>query len=119
MFALTQILVSALVGAIASFVALWLYRRWAKDAAPRPVDAVLIALVVGISILLWREAGNTPTLNDDPIPVVSPNDVLCPVVTYMCLGILAGFRSNLQGTHWARLRALLTLVSLVVNVATI
>ena len=119
MFSLTQILVSSLVGAIASLVALWLYGRWAKDAAPRPVDAVLIALVVGISILLWREAGNSPTLNNDPIPVVSPNDVLCPIVTYVCLGILAGFRSTLMGPDWNRIRALLTLVSLVVNVATI
>jgi hypothetical protein len=83
------------------------------------VDAVLIALVVGVSILLWREAGNTPALNDDPIPVVSPNDVLCPIVTYVCLGVTAGFRSNMLGKHWARVRALLTLVSLVVNVATI
>src|ERR1700736_2549362 len=96
MFAVTQILVSALVGAIASFVALWLYARWAKNAAPRLIDAVLMALIVSISILLWREAGNAPILNDDPIPVVSPNDVLCPVVTYVCLGILAGFRSTLQ-----------------------
>jgi hypothetical protein len=51
--------------------------------------------------------------------VVSPNDILCPVVTYMCLGILAGFRSSIRGIHWPRIRALLTLVSLVVNVATI
>lgn len=118
-FSLTQILVSALVGGVASSIAMWLYGRGAKDAAPHPVDAVLMALVVGISILLWRVAANTPTLNDDPIPVVSPNDVLCPVITYVCLGILAGFRSTLQGRDWNRIRALLTLVSLVVNVATI
>jgi hypothetical protein len=119
MFSLTQILVSALVGALASVVALWLYCRLAKDAALRPVDAVLMAVVVGISILLWREAGNTPPLNDDPIPVVSPNDVLCPIVTYVCLSVLAGFRSRIQRPNWPRVRAVLTLVSLVVNIATI
>jgi len=119
MFSLTQILVSTLVGSIASLVVLWLYSRSTKDAALRPVDAVLAAIVVGISILLWREAGNTPALNDDPIPVVSPNDVLCPVVTYVCLGILAGFRSSIVGAPWPRIRAVLTLVSLVVNVVTI
>ena len=119
MFSLTEILVSTLVGSVASFVALWLYGRWARDAAPRKGDAVLMSIVVGVSILLWREAGNTPILNDDLIPVVSPNDVLCPVVSYVCLGILAGLRSSIQGPDWARVRALLTLVSLVVNVATI
>jgi peptidoglycan/LPS O-acetylase OafA/YrhL len=118
-FSLIQILVSALVGVIASFVMLWLYGRWARNTAPRRIDAVLIAIVVGISILLWREAGNTATLNDDPIPLVSPNDVLCPVITYLCLSVLAGFRSNIQGPNWPRIRALLTLLSLVVNVATI
>src|SRR5260221_1666089 len=119
MFSLTQILVSTLAGSIASLVVLWLYSRSAKDARLLPVDIALAAIVVGISILLWREAGNTPMLNDDPIPVVSPNDVLCPVVTYVCLGIMAAFRSNMQGFHLARVRALLTLVSLVVNVVTI
>ena len=119
MFSLTQILLSTLVGGAASFVALWLYSRWAGDYELRPTNTVLISIVVGFSILLWREAGNTPTLNDDQIPVVSPNDVLCPVVTYVCLGILAGLRSKIQGPHWARIRALLTLVSLVVNVVTI
>ena len=119
MFSLTQILVSALVGGIASFVTVWLYGRWARNTAPRRTDAVLLAVVVGISILLWREAGNTAALNDDPIPLVSPNDVLCPVITYVCLSVLAGFRSNIQGPDWLRLRALLTLVSLFVNVATI
>src|SRR6266566_3039710 len=29
---------------------------------------------------------------------VIPNDVLCPVVTYVCLSVLAGFRSNIQGS---------------------
>ena len=119
MFSLTQVLISTLVGSIASLVVLWLYSRSAKDARLLPVDIALAAIVVGISILLWREAGNTPMLNDDPIPVVSPNDVICPVVTYVCLGVMAAFRSNTQGIHWARVRALLTLVSQVVNVVTI
>jgi hypothetical protein len=116
---LIQVGVAALVGGVVSVIVLWLYSRWDKAAALRPADAVLIALVVGLSILVYREAANTPTLNDDPVPVVSPNDVLCPVVTYVALGILAGFRSSIQGAHWERLRALLTLVSLVVNVGTI
>ena len=85
----------------------------------RATDALLTAAVVGASILLWREAANTQALNDDPIPVVSPNDVLCPVVTYVSLGILAAYRAIVPEPHWPRVRALLTLASLVVNVVTI
>ena len=42
------------------------------------VDGLLISVVVGLSVLMWRSAGNTGALNNDPIPAVSPNDVLCP-----------------------------------------
>jgi hypothetical protein len=47
------------------------------------VDCLLVAVVVGISVIVWRSAGNTDALNNDTIPVVSPNDVLCPLVTYL------------------------------------
>jgi hypothetical protein len=119
MFSATQILLSAAVGAVASLVALALYGRWAKEAAFAWAEATGIAVIVGLSILLWRAAGNTPALNEDPIPLVSPNDVLCPVLTYVCLGLGAGLRRPVQRPDWPRVRALLTIVSFVVNVVTI
>jgi hypothetical protein len=117
-FSLTQVAISTIVGAIVAYVMVVAYARWVKVEIPT-ADALLLAVTVGVSILLWREAGNTQLLNDDPIPVVSPNDVLSPVVTYVCLGMLAAFRTSIDGPHWPRLRALLTLVSLVVNIVTI
>lgn len=113
-----QIAVSTVVGIVASAIVLAAYARLSK-APLNLVDTLLISLSVGVSILLWREAGNTPSLNDDPIPVVSPNDVLCPVVTYICLGLLAAFRPALRTADWPRVRAVLTLLSLVVNIVTI
>jgi hypothetical protein len=114
----TQIALSAIVGFVASAIVVVVYARWSKTNIGL-VDTVLISATVGLSILLWREAGNTPSLNDDPIPVVSPNDVLCPVLTYVCLGLLAAFRNSVRTEQWPRLRALLTMVSLVVNIVTI
>jgi hypothetical protein len=119
MFSLTQVLISALSGVVLSLVILTLYGRWVKDNAMGRADVVLIAIAVGLSILLWREAGNTALLNEDPIPLVSPNDVVCPVITYVSLSVLAGLRATLQRPDWPRVRACLTLLSLVVNVATI
>ena len=118
MFSLTQVLISTAVGGVLAFIVVVAYARWAKISITM-VDSVLIATTVAFSILLWREAGNAPSLNDDPIPVVSPNDVLCPVITYVCLGMLGAFRTSIAGPHWPRLRAVLTLLSLVVNVVTI
>ena len=118
MFSHTQIAISAVVGLVASAIVVVAYARWTR----KPVsltDTLLISVTVGVSILLWREAGNTTALNDDPIPVVSPNDVLSPVLTYVSLGLLAAFRSSVRTSQWPRLRAVLTLLSLVVNIVTI
>ena len=120
MFSLAQIVTSAVVGLVASAVVLLTYVRIAKTDGSS-VDRLLwtLPLVVGLSILGWRAAANTPALNDDPIAFVSPNDVLCPVVTYVTLGVYAGIVGARGRAGWASMRALLTIVSLVVNVVTI
>ena len=118
MFSHTQIAISAVVGLVASAIVVAASARWTRTPIS-VTDTLLISLTVGVSILLWREAGNTAALNDDPIPVVSPNDVLSPVLTYVCLGLLAAFRPSVRTSEWPRLRAVLTLVSLVVNIVTI
>ena len=83
------------------------------------VDCLLVAVVVGISVIVWRSAGNTGALNNDPIPPVSPNDVLCPLVTYLFVGFSAAFRHPVDAIRFEQARVLLTLVSFVVNVVTI
>ena len=83
------------------------------------VDCLLVAVVVGISVIVWRSAGNTGALNNDPIPPVSPNDVLCPLVTYLFVGFYAAFRPPADPIRIEQARVLLTLVSFVVNVVTI
>src|SRR5260370_42674933 len=80
------------------------------------VDCLLISVVVGISVIVWRSAGNTGALNNDTIPVVSPNDVLCPLVTYLFIGFYAAFRPPLDAMRFEQVRVLLTLGSFIVNV---
>ena len=119
MFSPGQIIVSAVVGAVVSLAILLAHARWSKNPSPPPSEAVLVAVVVGLSILFWRLAGNVDQLNADPIPLVSPNDVLCPVVTYVFLGLYDGLRGAASHPSWPWIRATLTLVSFVVNVVTI
>lgn len=83
------------------------------------VDGLLISAVVGLSVLVWRAAGNTSALNNDPIPAVSPNDVLTPLVTYLFVGFYAAFRRPLDSRGFEQARVLLALVSFVVNMITI
>ena len=117
MFSLTSIAASAAVMAVASGLLLFVWRKDTREGTAAGVIAP--ALVAGLSVLVYRAAGNTGILNEDPVPAVSPNDVLCPVVTYAALGMYAAFRTPSDHADWERRRAALTLVSLVVNIVTI
>jgi hypothetical protein len=119
MFSIQQIVFSAVVGAIVSVVVLYLDTRFARHAAFNGRGGVALSLLVGVSILVFRLGANVQQLNDDPIPLASPNDLLCPIVTYVVLSVYAGLRYGRDATTFARDRALLSLVSLAVNIVTI
>lgn len=109
-------LTSAITAGVALLVLLMLRTRWQAGSL---VDGVLVAIVAGLSVLVWRSVGNTGALNNDPIPGVSPNDVLCPLVTYLFLGFYTAFRRPADPVHFEQVRVGLAVVSLVVNVVTI
>ena len=109
-------LTAAITAAVAALVLVAL--RW-RFKTLSLVDCLLIALVVGVSVMVWRSAGNTGALNNDPIPPVSPNDVLCPLVSYLFIGFYAAFWRPADAMRFEQIRVLLTLVSFVVNVVTI
>jgi hypothetical protein len=116
-FSLAHIaLTAAITAGVAGLLLVVLRLRLTKLS---PLDCVLVALVTGLSVLVWRSAGNTEALNLDPIPAVSPNDVITPLVTYLFIGFYAAFRRPLDTIHFEQVRVLLTLVSFIVNVVTI
>src|SRR5437764_550298 len=116
-FPLVHIALTAAITAGLSLLLLVLLSRRFKALVL--FDCLLVALVAGLSVLVWREAGNTGALNNDPIPAVSPNDVLCPLVTYLFVGFYAAFRRPADPIRFEQARVLLALVSFVVNVVTI
>jgi hypothetical protein len=116
-FPLAHIALTAAITAGAALLVLLALR--ARFKALPLVDCLLVAVVAGISVIVWRSAGNTGALNNDPIPPVSPNDVLCPLVTYLFVGFYAAFRRPADPISFEQARVLLTLVSFVVNVVTI
>jgi len=117
MFPFWQIANSAGIATIASFVVLLLWRT--RSPMNLIWTMALPALMVGLTVLLWRSVGNLTQLNDDLVPGVSPNDILCPVVTYTILGCYFGLRGKTDPTRWERIRAVLVVISLLVNVITI
>src|SRR5438876_11137061 len=117
MFPFWQIANSTWIAALISVVLLLVWRRRSPMSAIW--DVLVPAVLVGLSILIWRTVGNLAQLNDDLVPGFSPNDLLCPVITYTLLGCYGGIRSPADMRRWERVRAVLTLVSLLVNVVTI
>lgn len=116
-FPLAHIALTTAITAGAALVVLLILRARFREL--RIADCLLVALVAGMSVLVWRSVGNTGALNDDPIPGVSPNDVLCPLVTYLFLGFYIAFRRPADPLHFEQIRIWLTLVSFAVNVITI
>jgi hypothetical protein len=113
-FPLWWIALTAVIAASVSFAVV----RWRfKELSIR--ETALAALVVGLSVFAWRLSANVPQFNDDPIAGLSPNDLLCPVITYICLGMYAAFQPPTNPARWAQARALLTIVAFVVNVLVI
>jgi hypothetical protein len=70
-------------------------------------------------VLAWRSFANVALLNNDPIPPVSPNDALSPIVTSVALGWYAAFRAPRDAARWEQERVLLALVAFVVNIVTV
>ena len=104
-FPLAHIALTAAITAGVSLLVLVLLSRRFKTLPL--LDCLLVALVAGLSVLMWRSVGNTGALNNDPVPAVSPNDVLCPLVTYLFVGFYAAFRRPLDAARFEQARVLL------------
>jgi hypothetical protein len=80
---------------------------------------VLLTIAVGVSVLAGRLSCNVPVLNEDPIAGFSPNDFICPMLTFVLLEVFVGFRPLERPTNWPFVRSLLVIASFAVNVLTI
>jgi hypothetical protein len=119
--ALTSLVTAVLTAALAG--ATMVLRRTDSSTSERSqrtgqiLDALVIGLAAGLGVLLWRLGANIPTLNDDPIPGVSPADVLSGPVAFVAVGVYTGLRG--ATARWTSAQALAAVVALVVNIVTI
>lgn len=115
-FPFWRIVLDAAVAFIASLGLLVTLRKQFKIPLK---EAAIMAGTAGLSVLIWRSFANTPTLNNDPIPPISPNDTLSPVIAYVALGMTAAFSRPHDEARWARARVVLAFLVFVVNVVTV
>ena len=115
-FPFWRIVLDAVVTFLASLGLMVALRKQFKMSL---TEAAIMAGTVGLSVLIWRSFANTPTLNNDPIPPISPNDTLSPVIAYVALGMTAAFSRPHDEARWAQARVVLALLVFVVNVVTV
>lgn len=106
---------------------------WPVRTAGRPLlalgDLVGVGIAAGLGVLLWRLGANIPTFNDDPIPGVSPADVLSAPLAYVAADVYVRLRGGTAGLSGALVSgaserlavapAVAALVALIVNIITI
>ena len=105
---------AACTGVLVFGVAMWRYR-----GAHAWIVRVLVALLAGASVYLWRASANMPQLNRDGISGYSANDWLAPVVVFAVLTVYADFFPPTDPRRFRQVRGAATVVAFAVNVITI
>jgi hypothetical protein len=84
-------------------------------------DLVGVGIAAGLGVLLWRLGANVPTLNNDPIPGVSPADVLSGPLAYVAASTYVRLRglSSEVSERLVAAPAVAALAGLLVNIVTI
>jgi hypothetical protein len=118
MFPAWHIALTALVTAAvtAGVTAGWLGRTSRRKSLALG-DLVGVSIASGLGVLLWRLGANVPTLNDDPIPGVSPADTLSAPLAYVAANSYARLRRVSERLSVAP--AVAAVVALIVNIVTI
>ncbi len=83
------------------------------------VTILLVALISGLAVFLWRQSANMPQLNSDGLEGFSADDWLAPVVVYVALSCFAALRPGPPSNGLAKTCALAAVIALIVNVVTI
>ena len=107
------VLTAATVAVLTLAVGIW--------RLPRPVwrQALIVALLSGAAVFLWRLSANKPDLNDDGLPGFSANDWAAPILTYLILSVYADLRPPADPARYRQVRALAFGIAVAVNVITI
>jgi hypothetical protein len=92
---------------------------WRLSASRRVVAGLLVGVLTGLAVYLWRASANMPQLNNDGLPGYSANDWLAPAIVFVVLSVYADLFPPGDPRRFGQVRAAATIVALAVNVITI
>jgi len=115
-FPLSRILITAAVCALVAFLLfVWRGRRGSGSDALR--TEMILALLIGVLVCIWRIVSNRLYLNNDFFPGVSPSDVGSGVLVFLGLLALTPLRGG--GRPWVVTSALTAVAVFLCNVVLI
>jgi hypothetical protein len=119
----TAVITAVITAAGASGLAGWRRRTSGRASAWWSLftwgDGMGVGVAAGLGVLLWRLGANVPILNADPIPGVSPADVLSAPLAYVATSIYVRLRTAEAADQLAAAPAVAALVALFINIVTI
>ncbi len=113
-FPLSRILITAAVCGLVAFLLLAWRGRGTNESLG---TALMLALVIGVLVVIWRLLSNRWSLNDDFFPGVSPSDVGSGIVPLLGLLALTPLRPSWRA--WVVTSALIALATFMCNVVLI
>jgi hypothetical protein len=118
------ILTAVMTGALTAAITLAVTVRWRPQGGLSLGwgDVIGVGVAAAVGVLLWRLGANVPTLNTDPIPGISPADVLSAPLAYVAVSCYGRLRAVGAPEHAVQLiaaPAIAALVALIVNIITI
>ncbi|HYR62468.1 MAG TPA: hypothetical protein VET24_07535 [Actinomycetota bacterium] len=92
---------------------------WRLNGKRRILAGLVVGVLTGLAVYLWRASANMPQLNNDGLQGYSANDWLAPVIVFVVLSAYADLFPPVDLRRFRQVRAAATIVAFVVNVVTI
>jgi hypothetical protein len=92
---------------------------WRLAGRHRVAAGLIVGVLTGTAVYLWRASANMPQLNNDGLSGYSANDWLAPIIVFVVLSIYADLFPPTDLRRFRQVRAAATIVAFAVNVITI
>ena len=92
---------------------------WRLTGRNRVAAGLVVGVLAGLAVYLWRASANMPQLNNDGLSGYSGNDWLSPVIVFVVLSVYADLIPPANPRRFKQVRAAATIIAFAVNVITI
>jgi zinc transporter ZupT len=78
---------------------------WRLPGSRRGLAGLVVGVLAGAAVYLWRTSANMPQLNNDGLPGYSANDWLAPAIVFVVLSVYADLFPPADPRRFGQVRA--------------